>query len=129
MNGGAEVTHQGVYDYLSKRVRFDGELGKFVVSLEGQSVVIEVEDTPFVIRTIDSNCEPWRVVLNDGSREEFLPETLELGADNALYCQAKGFRLRLLRPAHQALQPYIVQSAKGFALELDGRDFPISVKP
>ena len=128
LNGGAEVTHQGIYDYLSKRVRFDDALGEFVVTLDGQLVVIEVEDTPFVVRTIDSSSDPWRVILNDGSSEEFLPATLQLGADNALYCQAKGFQLRLLRPANQALQPYIVQTQAGFALSLNGKEFPITVR-
>src|SRR5580700_5731632 len=48
---------------------------------------ITVEDTPYVVKAIEDDLRGGFVlVTNDGVREALDPSTLEVGANNVLYC-------------------------------------------
>src|SRR4029077_2031266 len=65
--------------------------GSFFLQVAEERAPITVEDTPYVVKSIEGDGEGGLVVvLNDDSREALDPATLEVGADNVLYTRVKG---------------------------------------
>lgn len=101
--------------------------GGYRLEMGDERAGIEVDDTPYVVTTIDGDPEHgFEVVLNDGTRAALDPESLRSGPDNALYCGVKEIeQARFLRPAYYALSRWIVAADDGFALPVRGRNHPI----
>lgn len=102
--------------------------GSFYLQVADERAPITVEDTPYVVTTVENQGDELVLVANDGERELLDPTTLEVGADNVLYCRVKQgrFRARFLRSAYYHLSDYFVPDEEGrFALEIEGRRYPI----
>ncbi|HUO06181.1 MAG TPA: DUF1285 domain-containing protein [Candidatus Binataceae bacterium] len=103
--------------------------GSYFLQVAEERAPITVEDTPYVIRTLeDDGCGGFIAILNDGAREELDPSALETGSDNVLYTRVKGgnFRARFLRPAYYQLSGYFESGADGrFYVSLHGRRHPL----
>jgi len=68
------------------------------------------------------------LVLSDESEEPLAPETLRVGAGDALYAKVKGgkFEARFSRHAQTALAPILHEEKPGaLRLTVGGRDYPI----
>lgn len=120
---GVLVEHQGVSQYLSKHLkRIETD---YVVEVSGKAVRVVVEDAPFVVRTID--LESQQILLNEGSVEEFRPETLSSINDERLYLRVKGdkYWAFLLSPALQALMPFFENEGEGFRFRFGSKTYPI----
>jgi uncharacterized protein len=102
--------------------------GSYFLQVAEERATIRVEDTPYVVRTIEDGPHGYIVVTNDDQREPLDPTTLAVGRDNVLYCRVKAgaFLARFLRPAYYHLSgAFTAESDGSFALAVDGRRYPI----
>jgi hypothetical protein len=103
--------------------------GSYFLQVGDERAAITVEDTPYVIRTLeDDELGGFLLVLNDDTREELDPATLEIGADNVLYARIKGgkIRARFLRNAYYHLADRLEADDAGrFVIKLRGKRYPI----
>lgn len=102
--------------------------GSFYLQVAEERAPITVEDTPYVITTVEEADGGFAVVTNDGQREPLDPTTLEVGGDNVLYCRVKRgqFRARFLRSAYYHLSDHFVtEDGEHFLLAVGGKRFPI----
>jgi hypothetical protein len=105
--------------------------GLWYLQVGDERAPITVEDTPYVIRTIEDGPDgSITLLLNDWSREQLDPSTLEVGPANVLYCCVKGgeFRARFLRPAYYHLSSRFESDTAGFHIVLNGTAYPIKVR-
>ena len=102
--------------------------GSYFLQVAEERASITVEDTPFVIKSIEDDGKGGFVlVLNDDTREALAPASLEIGAENVLYARAKGgkHRARFLRPAYYHLSANFEADGGGFFLKSGGRRYPL----
>ena len=91
------------------------EEGKYLIEFEGDKCFIEVEDTPFVVKTVgkgnreNHEKEFIEILLNDFTSEKLDPSTLRVGMDNVLYCDIKDrkFEARFSRSAYYQIAEFI----------------------
>jgi hypothetical protein len=107
--------------------------GSFYLQVGDERAAITVEDTPYVVTTVEGDdASGFMVVTNDGEREPLDPGTLAVGAGNVLYCRVKSgaMRARFLRSAYYHLSDNFVDEDRGkFALIVAGRRYPVKVEP
>ena len=99
--------------------------GTYFLQVGDERASITVEDTPYVVSTLeDDELGGFLLVLNDGTREALDPATLEFGADNVPYAQVKSgaLRARFLRNAWYHLADRLEAASDGaIYLTLRGR--------
>jgi hypothetical protein len=123
------VVHERLARLFSRYLRSKGN-GTYEIWIdERYHADVEVEDTPFVVTGVDVD-ERGRIAidLNDGTSELLDRNSLQVGANEVLYCRVKSGaeRARLLRPAYYHLVPYIEEAAPGqFQLSCGGEIYPI----
>jgi len=120
---GQEIIHARSVRALERglELRDDGEV---VVHVGNQWAYVEVEDSIYVVRNIvperdDTGSLVQITLVMTGERREVLdPSTLVLDPPSNLYCLVeKGrIRARFMRPAFHALEPFLVEGDKGYAL-------------
>jgi hypothetical protein len=111
---GEEITHRKTYLLYCRSLTRD-ESGGIILRIGGEECPVEVEDTPFVVTTVEIVSagpgaeEAIWLTLNDETREKLIPETLRIGPDNIPYCQVRNglFEARFSRNAYQILAPHI----------------------
>jgi hypothetical protein len=94
------------------------EDGRWQIAMADERAWVTIEDTPWVVTSIERDPDGgFRVRLNDGSEEPLDPASLSVGAENVLYTRVKaGHRARFLRPAYYALAPAIEERDGRFVL-------------
>ncbi len=114
---------------FSKSIQQNAD-GSYFLKVGDERASITVEDTPYVVRTLeDDGLGGFTMVLNDDAREPLDASTLQVGADNALYAQVKAgkFRARFLRNAYYHLTDRLESDDAGkFFLNLRGVRHPIA---
>jgi uncharacterized protein len=104
--------------------------GSYYLQVAEERASITVEDTPYVVKAIEDDAQSgFTIVLNDEEREELDPATLEVGADNVLYCGVKGgkARARFLRNAYYHLSAgFEADERGGFSITMRGRRYSLS---
>ncbi|MCU0577910.1 MAG: DUF1285 domain-containing protein [Desulfobacterota bacterium] len=133
---GAEISHRSIFLWLIQNLEKD-EQGQYIVHLNNQKCVLEVEDTPLVVQGVDWSATEEAgegklvLTLNDERQEDLDPAALWLSRENVLYCLVKGGRIpaRFLRAAYYQIANYIDEDDDGtFFLLLNGRKYPIVVQ-
>jgi hypothetical protein len=133
---GAEIIHRPIFLWLIQNLEKDDQ-GNFIVHLNNQKCLLEVEDTPLVVQRVDWSAadpdgeEKLMLTLNDERQEALDPESLWLNQENVLYCLAKDGRIpaRFLRAAYYQIANYIAEDDKGiFFLRLNGKKYPLGVQ-
>ncbi len=102
--------------------------GTFYLQVAEERASITVEDTPYVVTTVDDDGKGgFLVITNDEEREPLDPTTLEVGNDNVLYCCVKGgeYRARFLRSAYYHLSDHFIEDSGDFAIVIAGQRYPI----
>jgi hypothetical protein len=113
---------------LYARAMTVGDDGVARLQLGEDTAVVDVEDTPWVVTTVDrAPGGGFTITLNDESVEPLELRTLRVGADHALYARAKGGReVRFLRPAQYELARHAEPDARGRAVVVvDGARVPL----
>jgi uncharacterized protein len=105
--------------------------GSYYLQVAEERASITVEDTPYVVKTIEDDSSGGIVlVTNDDEREPLDPVTLEVGRDNVLYCRVKGgkFRARFLRSAYYHLSnALIAEDGERVSIVVRGQRYPIRI--
>ena len=126
---GQPIVNQRIADLFSRHVR-RSDSGGYMLEIGPERAPIEVDDTPYVVVDVDvEEGETARIRLNDGSVENLDASSLQVGADEVLYCRVKEGteRARFLRPAYYQLAPFISESgASRFELRLAGIAHPVA---
>jgi hypothetical protein len=103
--------------------------GSYFLQVGDERASITVEDTPYVVKSVQGDsASGFAVVLNDEEREPLDYGSLEVGPDNVLYCRVKNgaFPARFLRPAYYHLSECLgVDDNGGFFFNVAGRRYPV----
>lgn len=132
--GGEEIFRKEIVFLFYEHLRQD-QSGKFIIEMGEERCYVEVEDTPFVIKSVDrtlsdiDNREIIYLHLTDGTLETLDPATLWTGKDNVLYCRIRNesFRTRFSRTSYYQIARYIEHDAENDAyfIPLNGQFFYI----
>lgn len=120
---GVEVTHPGTRRFLFEHLVREDDAG-LVVRCGSDQAPAEVEDVPFVIRSVDipaaeNTPERISVMLQDSTEEPLNLKSLRIGPDNALYARVQGgrrggpFEARFSRAAFHMLAECIDETGAG----------------
>jgi hypothetical protein len=125
---GERITNRRIANLFARHLQ-RGPGGEYVIRMGDERATVEVEDTPFVVvsSTVAASGEV-HIELNDQSHETLDPSTLEIRAEQVLYCRVKGGSelARFLRPAYYQLAAYISEARPGrFVLRTGGVTHPI----
>ncbi len=120
-----------LYRYLDRL-----EDGRYILNMNGQRCIIEVEDCPFVVVGVniiekrDKSPSAYILKLNDDGTEELIPETLFIGKENVPYCMVKRgrFQARFSRPAYYQISSKIEERGGIFYLPLKDKRYMIEIK-
>ena len=126
---GVEITHPRTIELFSRSVVKDPS-GGYRLQIGKEWAKIEVEDTPYMVRSLEIKKDKIILILNDKSQEELDPTTLWLGKDNVLYCKVKNgeYPARFLRPAYYQIMQFLEEDEKGFFLSLKREKFYLQRK-
>jgi hypothetical protein len=90
-----EMIRNEIVQYFYKHLRKDCQ-GQYRIELNNENCRVQVDDVPYVIRSISSGVEGAHgrsagmvISLSDGSCEELDPETIRIGEKDVLYCRVK----------------------------------------
>ncbi len=116
---GEEITHRRTYLLYNRHLTRD-EAGRIILKIGQEICPVEVEDAPFVIKTLElipaeqGGLKSVELILNDESREPLVPETLRIAPNHIPYCRVRRgmFEARFSRGAYQLLIPFIQQEEK-----------------
>jgi len=124
---GVEITHQRTVELFSRSIKKDPS-GGYYLQVGREAARIEVEDTPFMVRSVDFQNGELSVELNDQTSEPLDLASLRVGKNNVLYGKVKSgqFPARFLRPAYYQLMRCLGEDGKGFYLEVNGRKWRIA---
>ena len=127
LHDGELITHKKIRDYFCARLRYSEEHKSDVIEVDGKCVSVKVEDTRIVVRTFDTSSWPWSAQLSSGKVEPFSPATLSVSTEGIFYCKVNGGkeRARILRPAWQAILPWIFEAGGGYEFRKDEHSSPI----
>jgi uncharacterized protein len=102
--------------------------GSYFLQVAEERAAVTVEDTPYVVRTVEGGPDRFILVTNDDEREPLDPTTLAVARDHVLYCRVKAgaFPARFLRSAYYHLSDsFTAEDDGGFALVAGGRRYPV----
>ncbi len=109
---GAEMFRKDIVSLFYRHLTKDPE-GRYLIALDKERCYVDVEDTPFVIKSLDAQFsekeggEIISLLMPDESRETLDPTTLRIGKDNTLYCTIKsGFEARFNRSSYYQIAKY-----------------------
>jgi hypothetical protein len=125
---GELVSHKGFQRALRKWLDVLPD-GRPILRLDDKRYAyVEIEDAFLLVTSARWDGDRAFVQLNDDSGEELAYGTLEQGDDDALYCKARGgkLRARITTPAYYVLAERIEETDDGFALRAAGELHPIA---
>ncbi|HOI74001.1 MAG TPA: DUF1285 domain-containing protein [Syntrophales bacterium] len=131
---GAVMFRKEIVNYFYEHLRLDEE-GRYWIDLGHDCCVIDVEDTPFVVRAVyrsredNGNGERIDLLLCDDTLELLDPASLSMTQENVPYCSVRGgrFPARFSRPAYYQLAEHIEYDARrdAFYLSLNGQAYDL----
>jgi uncharacterized protein len=115
---GEEITHERTIELFSRSV-FKDPAGGYRLQVGKEWARIKVEDTPYIVRSVEFQERQILLGLNDRSSEPLAPDTLRVGEENVLYCEVKSdrFPARFTRPAYYQLMTRLGHDREGYFLE------------
>ena len=131
---GARMFRKDILKLFFESLKRD-ELGRYLIEFEGDRCLIEVEDTPFVVKTVrkhrreDRRDESIEILLSDFTPEKLDLSTLRVGMDNVLYCNIKEgkFEARFSRAGYYQIAELIEcdEEKDAYFVPLNGRNYYI----
>jgi hypothetical protein len=121
---GALIEHPGVAEAFHRWLGQD-DRGRWVLRTDRDWCVVEVEDAPVVVRSVElaPGDGPVTLHLSDGTNEALVAASLEQSADHVLYCRiGRGWSARFSRGAYYQLAERLEQDQAGQpALRIGGQ--------
>lgn len=107
---GAEMFRRDIVKYFYDHLTMDDE-GRYLICLpeNGESCYVDVEDTAYVVKSVDITDGQVVIRLSDDSTELLDLSTLHSGEGNVLYCKVKNgtFPARFNRASYYQLAAYL----------------------
>jgi hypothetical protein len=129
---GELVAHPGMASAFASWIGRHPDDGRFILSNGYDWSYFTVDDVPFFVQTLRVADAAATVLLSDGTEEPLAADTLQIGAQDALYVRVKGgqFEARFTPAAQAALAPLLVEGPGGEAvLEIGGKQYSIRSRP
>jgi uncharacterized protein len=124
---GAEMRKREIVQLFYRHTSMDAD-GRYILELEGQRCLLEVEDTVYVVRRVHKEGN-FLLHLSDDTVEELAPETLYIGEDSVLYCTVKGaFPARFTRPAYYQMADSVEEEEGAYFIESAGKRYEIRLR-
>jgi uncharacterized protein len=126
---GAEIIHPEIYKYFNQLLEHNPN-GGYRIRLGKEMCSVEVEDAPFVVKRIYEENGGLKIVLNDGTDEDFDPAHFWIAQHNIPYIHVKKarFHARFLRQAYYQISQYInSDDDESFFFVLHGNKYPITI--
>jgi uncharacterized protein len=124
---GAEMWNREIVRLFYRHTSMDAD-GRYILELDGQRCLLEVEDTVYVVRRVHKEGN-FLLHLSDDRVEGLAPETLYIGEDSVLYCTVKGaFPARFTRPAYYQLADYVEEEGGAYFLDAAGKRYEIRIR-
>lgn len=124
------VIHERLARLFSRYVRRKPSGGYEIWIDERYHADVDIEDTPYVVTTVDTDVAgQFTIDLNDGTTEVLDADSLQVGRNEVLYCRVKdgAERARFLRPAYYQLATCIEEIGPDrFQLRCGGTTHPIA---
>jgi len=116
---GAHMFRKDILSIFFENLKVN-ECGKYRIELNGESCLLDVEDTAFVVTTVYKNrqapdAEDYiYILLTDDTLEKLNLNTLYIGNNDVLYCRVKNgkFSARFSRKSYYQLAEFIEQEEK-----------------
>lgn len=134
---GAEMFRKDIVNLFYKHLKMD-EFGHYLIEFSNERCYIDVEDTAYVVKAVyqtgkgDGSLEELKILLSDDTVETLNPETLEIGAENVLYCKVcQGrFPARFTRAAYYQIAKFIEfdERENKFYLQTRGQRYYLTKK-
>lgn len=121
----SEIIHPTVLKVFCDALEID-EQGGYRIIVENELCHIDVEDAPFLVRTIRGDCKQGiELLLNNHRTAPLDPGTLFFGCDNILYARiADGIIVKFSRAAYYQLALMMEESDTGrICLNVKGKSF------
>jgi hypothetical protein len=132
---GNEIFRDEIVKYFYQNMKKD-EAGRYLIELEDDCCYLDVEDTPFIVRSAyrsaaeAGNEECIYLLLSDQSVEKLNPDSLWAGKDNVLYCSVKknAFVARFSRASYYQIADFIEygDGENEYFISLNGKNFYIT---
>jgi len=128
--GDAEMFRKDIVSLLAEHIKRDDH-GRYFIDFQGEQAYIEVEDTPYVVtsieRIVDDGKEAILLIMSHGSKDKLDPTTLLMNDDNVLYCTVKdGLPARFRRQSYYQLAKFIEMGEDGrYFLNLNNKKYYI----
>jgi len=132
--GDEEIFRKEIIQLFYQNLKQD-QSGRYLIELGDERCYIEVEDTPFVVKSANRTSlendkrEVINIYLSDETLEELDPNTLWVGKANVLYCAVKreAFRARFSRAGYYQIATYIEYNTENneYFISLNGKYFYI----
>ena len=124
---GLPIINKKIYIHLNQCLSKDPS-GRHVLEMNGETCLLEVEDTPFVVKEVSPKTTPGKpttffIKLNDETEENLNADTLRVGKEDVLYCKVKDklYEARFLRAAYYQLAKFLQHDEKGYCLLIKGK--------
>jgi len=111
---GNEMLRKDIVQLLYRHLKRDHD-GRYLIEMGEDREYLDVEDTPYVIKSISLTADMGKDVISlhmpDETVDELDPSTLRVGADNALYGIMSGMAVeaRFSRSSYYQLAEHIEQ--------------------
>jgi uncharacterized protein len=120
---GNEIFRDEIVKYFYQNLKKD-KAGRYLIELEDDCCYLEVEDTPFIVRSV------YRCTADAGN-EECIYLLLWAGKDNVLYCSIKedAFVARFSRASYYQIADFIEygDGKDEYFISLNGKHFYITI--
>jgi uncharacterized protein len=131
---GAHMFRKDILCIFFENLKID-DSGKYLIELQDERCYLDVEDTAFVVTAVyktrqeQDSQEFIYVHLTDDSLEKLDLSSLNVGADNIIYCKIKAgkFKARFSRKSYYQLAEFIEHEDCGnsFFINLNGERYTI----
>ena len=109
------VTHEGMAKAFASWIGRHPDDNRYILSNGYDWSYFTVADVPYFVNAVRTEPDRAVLLLSDGSEEPLVPDTLQVGARDALYVRVKGgaFEARFSPGAQAALGPLLVEGEDG----------------
>lgn len=108
IHNGTPYQNEKLSEMFSRSIIWDEKGGEYLVEIGNQRATFTCHDTAYFVRSIDDNGKDWVLQLSDGTSETLSPTSLEIGANDAIYCIVhQTHKAKFLKSAHQMLAKYV----------------------